>query len=131
MFSNIKNGWANFTYLDFQGVASYLTDPVVDISVMLLNGYGVVNIDEEGSDFDIVLTPNNDLYIVSHRDEHKLFISDEVSVNDFAKEFIEDFENNFDDWLNWGCYYEDASSLEIRKEELQVFLKNLKKKYDK
>lgn len=57
MFSNIKNGWADFNFKGFKGVCSYIQDPVKDICQALINTFEdnskevVIEMDEEGSEW--------------------------------------------------------------------------------
>lgn len=55
MFSNIKNGWADFNFKGFKGVCSYIQDPVKDICKALTgtdeSKIITVEMDEEGSEW--------------------------------------------------------------------------------
>lgn len=129
MFSDVKYGWAKFKFLDFTGDVSYLTDPIFEIGEAFIKGYGVINMDEEGSDFDFIIS-NNEVFLVAHRDIHKLYIDDDITIKSIVKEFVNDIERDLEDWANWG--YEDYNETikNNRKEKIINMIKTIKLKYN-
>lgn len=124
MFSEINNGWAKFNLLGFEGWASYITDVIVDIGNMFIQKQGVVTVDEEGCTFDIVLSADGEFYIVSHRDEHRLYIDDNIVLDDIIKEYVKDLKDNFEKWLYWDDFEENECLLQ-RKIQLSQIIEKL------
>lgn len=124
MFSEINNGWAKFNLLGFEGWASYMTDIIVDIGNMFIQKQGVVTVDEEGSTFDIILSSDGEFYIVSHRDKHRLYVDDDIVLDDIIKEYVKDLRDNFEKWIYWDDFEENEYLLQ-RKAQLSQIIENL------
>lgn len=148
MFSKPKAGWSTIEIEGFKGYASFIQPFVCEtlsaITQHLCNGSSqCVNYNEEGSDFTIVFTNQEQIYLIISR-EHLQIISLEITPLEFAKEIIKDFETYKSEWddfvcLEQGCN-EDTSDIE--KEcyldnfnELLEYLKYIKykeeEKYEK
>lgn len=102
MISNPKYGWCIFNIEDFEGHPSYLTD----VPMELLDGFidffynkkdVCISFDEEGSEFYLILTFSNGVYIIEEKEESKL-IQINKRVLDLAKELIEDISIDFEGW---------------------------------
>ena len=126
MFSNIEHGWCRVSFEEFEGFASYLTDPFIDILNIIKNGSGVMTCDEEGSDFDIVFN-SEEFYIVSNR-ENSIVYRSERNTNDIIEEIVSDIERQFEAVVNWNGKDESFELSEQRKEELLTLLKEIKAK---
>lgn len=126
MFSNIEHGWCRVSFEEFEGFASYLTDPFIDILNIIKNGSGVMTCDEEGSDFDIVFN-SEEFYIVSNR-ENSIVYRSERNTNDIIEEILSDIEGQFEAVVNWNGKDESFELSEQRKEELLTLLKEIKAK---
>lgn len=102
MFSNIKNGWADFNFKGFKGVCSYIQDPVKDICQALINTFGdnskevVVEMDEEGSEWFLKITSND---VCMYREENPKEVKS--SREDFIKEFANDVYRDIELWSSW------------------------------
>lgn len=113
MIKNPKHGWCDFQLGDFTGVASYLTDVPIDLLDAFISyytyGYGVVVFDQEGSYFTLVLTAYNfGIYIIEESDKailHDFSIDENITVNDLAKELINDIENDLEGWSTDFLFY--------------------------
>lgn len=126
MFSNIEHGWCRVSFEEFEGFASYLTDPFINILNIIKNGSGVMTCDEEGSDFDIVFN-SEEFYIVSNR-ENSIVYRSERNTNDIIEEIVSDIERQFEAVVNWNGKDESFELSEQRKEELLTLLKEIKAK---
>lgn len=126
MFSNIEHDWCRVSFEKFEGFASYLTDPFIDILNIIKNGSGVITCDEEGSDFDIIFN-SEEFYIVSNRESSIVYRS-ERNTNDIIEEIVSDIEGQFEAVVNWNGKDESFELLEQRKEELLTLLKEIKAK---
>lgn len=134
MFSNIHYGWADFKFGDFNGKVSYIGDPIFEIGEILLEyKQGIVIIDEEGTEFDIILKPLDAPYVVSNSEEkYILYEINDYYYNDFAIEFINDIERDLEDWVNWLCYHEwTEEELQERRNNIIKLINDLKKVYIK
>lgn len=102
MISNPKCGWCKFHIENFKGNPSYLTDVPMDLLDAFVEYFcdrkfsGCINFDEEGSEFNLVLTSNG-AYIIEEKDEAKLIVVDS-SVRELAEELIDDISSNFEGW---------------------------------
>lgn len=130
MFSNIKHGWATFSLGDFIGRCSYLTDPIIDIAQCLFDGSGLVKLDGEGPEYDLIIS-EYPIYIVSHNEKHELHMTD-LSLTEFAKLFIESVTNNMQAWIDWFGYTDKENIAELqqkRQSEINSALNSVKEKY--
>ena len=102
MFSNIKNGWADFDFKGFKGVCSYIQDPVKDICQALIDTFEdnskevVVEMDEEGSEWFLKITSND---VCMYREENPKEVKS--SREDFIKEFANDVYRDIELWSSW------------------------------
>lgn len=102
MFSNIKNGWADFDFKGFKGVCSYIQDPVKDICQALIDTFEdnskevVIKMDEEGSEWFLKITSND---VCMYREENPKEVKS--SREDFIKEFTNDVYRDIELWSSW------------------------------
>lgn len=102
MFSNIKNGWADFDFKGFKGVCSYIQDPVKDICQALIDTFEdnskevVIEMDEEGSEWFLKITSND---VCMYREENPKEVKS--SREDFIKEFTNDVYRDIELWSSW------------------------------
>lgn len=137
MFSNVKNGWARFELGNFIGSCSYLTDPVIELGEALLHRNRLVNMDEEGSSFDIVISDYH-VYIISNRNTtefHQPYDgrNKENDVTLFAREFIKDITNDIEAWVDWFGYTDDDDIETLRTErrtQIEQLIENLNKEFN-
>ena len=104
MIKNPRHGWCDFELGDFTGLASYLTDVPADLLDAFITyytkGYGVVQFDEEGSLFTLVLARYDpSIYIIEDRKNIILHDFSHMNPDDLAKELINDIESNLIGWL--------------------------------
>lgn len=131
MFSKPSNGWTDIDILEFEGVASYLTDVPMDC----LKGciFAIKNhvpfsffFDEEGSQ-GILTSYGNHTYIVHEMEEVQVYQID-LPFLALAREIAEDMETYLDEWINWFTYEdEDLERTKTLKNAL-VELKELLEK---
>ena len=114
MFSKPCCGWTDITIKDitneFNAPASYLTDvpnDCLDAFIYALENCCsvVIDFDAEGWDYKLVCS-KYDTYVIEEKDEYKLYHFD-INLEDLIKEFLEDLERNYDEWISWMCYCED------------------------
>ena len=135
MIKNPKHGWCDFQLGDFAGVASYLTDVPIDLLDAFIsyytNGYGVVVFDQEGSYFTLVLTAYNfGIYIIEESDKailHDFSIDKNITVNDLAKELINDIEKDLEGWSTDFLFYVNKKEAAHYCNEIKQKLAELKK----
>lgn len=100
MFSNIKNGWADFDFKGFKGVCSYIQDPVKDICKALTgtdeSKIITVEMDEEGSEWFLSIAPNE---VRVYREGNPLEVR--TSRHEFVKEFVNDVYRDIELWSEW------------------------------
>ena len=93
MISNPKHGWCDIKIGEFQGTGSYLTAVPLDMVNAFIHYYedgaGACFVNEEGTDFTLVLS-DFDAYIIINREKQELY---NVSVSiecpkEWAKEFM-------------------------------------------
>lgn len=112
MLSNPKAGWCELEIGNFKGTPSYLTDVPVDLLTAFINyyknGIGAVLFDEEGSEFNLLLS-NYSAYIIYVDCENKsiLYEFPDIDIDNLAKELITDIKSNIDSWAN---FYASSSS---------------------
>lgn len=132
MISNPKYGWCDFKIKDFKGVCSYLTDVPKDLLDAFISyfthGTGIAWIDEEGSEFTLVLNPYS-FFIISERDKVNLINLSDVKDIDLAKELIADIEENIDSYSKFWCVIQQNNLEAIleHKKEIELKIKQLKK----
>ena len=122
MFSKPNAGWSIINIEGFRGYASYIQPFVCEtlsaITQHLENGSSqCVNYDEEGSDFTIVFTKQEQIYLITSR-EYLNITALKITPFDLAKEIVKDFETYKSEWddfvcLELGC---DEDTLDIEKE---------------
>lgn len=115
MFSKPEAGWCKFTFGDFVGAISDVTyeDPLVKLANLIINDEdGIVHCDEEGTDFDIVIS-NVIVYVVSNRDNKPTL----YTINDaycwyynFGLELAKDMREIADDWELHMRLFENKSA---------------------
>lgn len=110
MLSNPKAGWCELEIGDFKGTPSYLTDVPVDLLTAFIDyykkGIGVSFFDEEGSEFNLLLS-NYSAYIIYCGNESTLYEFPNIDIDNLAKELIADIKSNVDSWAN---FYASSSS---------------------
>lgn len=112
MLSNPKAGWCELEIGNFKGSPSYLTDVPVDLLTAFIDyykkGIGVAFFDEEGSEFNLLLS-NYSAYIIYVDCENKsiLYEFPDIDIDNLAKELIVDIKSNID---SWASFYVSAVS---------------------
>lgn len=120
MISSPKHGWCNFKLRTFEGTPSYLTDVPIDLLNAFIDyhvkGSGIVWLDEEGTEFSLVITPYS-LFIIEEKDKPILHDFSEMKIGDVEKELIEDIENDLYGWIN---FMTDDDPEEIKQHETEI-----------
>lgn len=133
MISNPKAGWCDFLLDGFSAGPSYLTDVPLDLidcfTSVLKTGCGACNFDEEGSRFVLVIA-DEEIFILDSSREEPECIRIYRNVYSLIKEFIDDINKNFQEWLMWLPVI-DEESLEPRKIEILEGLTYLKYETEK
>lgn len=92
MISNPKHGWCDIKIGEFQGTGSYLTAVPLDMVNAFIHYYedgaGACFVDEEGTDFTLVLSEFN-AYIIINREKQELY-NVPVSIDTLADELQDD-----------------------------------------
>ena len=114
MFSKPKNGWTEITISDdiseFKAPASYITNipnDCLDTFIYALENHCsvVIDFDAEGWEYKLICS-EYDTYIIEDKDECKVYHFN-ITLNKIVKEFLNDLENNIEDWVLWDCYDDD------------------------
>ena len=120
MFSKPNAGWSTVNIEGFKGYASYIQPFVCEtlsaITQHLVSGSSqCVNYDEEGSDFTIVFTSQQQIYLITSR-EYLNITALNITPFDLAKEIVKDFETYKSEWDDFVCLQqgcgEDISDIE-------------------
>lgn len=112
MLSNPKVGWCELEISNFKGTPSYLTNVPVDLLTAFIDyykkGIGAVFFDEEGSEFNLLLS-NYSAYIIYVDFENKstLYEFPDIDIDNLAKELITDIKSNID---SWASFYASSNS---------------------
>ena len=116
-------GWSEIYLKDnngkeFAGALSYIDSvPLMFLNAAInyKNGEDVVlNFDEEGTSFIMVLCHYEDLYIISLRGENPELITLDISPDEFFRKVVLEIEGNLRNWAEWDVFGD--SEEEIRKE---------------
>ena len=120
MLSNPKTGWCEFEIGNFKGTPSYLTNVPVDLLTAFIDyykkGIGAVFFDEEGSEFNLLLS-NYSVYIVYCENKTTLYEFPDVDIDNLANELITDIKSNVDSWAN---FYASSSSCMFWNNKLKL-----------
>lgn len=120
MLSNPKAGWCELEIGDFKGTPSYLTDVPVDLLTAFIDyykkGIGAVFFDEEGSEFNLLLS-NYSAYIIYCGNESALYEFPDIDIDNLATELITDIKSNVDSWAN---FYVSSSSCMFWNNKLKL-----------
>lgn len=104
MIKNDGHGWGTFKLGNFTGRLSYIEDVPVDLLQAFIDwhdkGSGCAWIDEEGTEFTLVLTPYS-AYMIVERGGVELFDLSELKIEEIEKELIDDIESDFEGWVNF------------------------------
>ena len=101
MIKNDGHGWGTFKLGNFTGRLSYIEDVPVDLLQAFIDwhdkGSGCAWIDEEGTEFTLVLTPYS-VYVIVERGGVELIDLSELKIEEIEKELIDDIENDLTGW---------------------------------
>ena len=129
MITNPKHGWCNFKLRTFEGTPSYLTDVPIDLLNAFIDyhvkGSGIVWLDEEGTEFSLVITPYS-LFIIEEKDKPILHDFSEMKIDNMEKELIKDIATGFDGRANI-ITDDDPEELTIHRDEINQKLTKKKK----
>ena len=104
MIKNDGHGWGTFKLGDFTGRLSYMEDVPVDLLQAFIDwhhkGSGCAWIDEEGTEFTLVLTPYS-MYVIVERGGVELIDLSELKIEEIEKELIDDIESDFEGWVKY------------------------------
>jgi len=104
MITNDRHGWGTFKLGNFTGRLSYIEDVPVDLLQLFIDwhdkGSGCAWIDEEGTEFTLVLTPYS-VYVIVERGGVELIDLSELKIEEIEKELIDDIESDFEGWVKF------------------------------
>ena len=104
MIKNDGHGWGTFKLGNFTGRLSYMEDVPVDLLQAFIGwhdkGSGCAWIDEEGTEFTLVLTPYS-AYVIVERGGVELIDLSELKIEEIEKELIDDIESDFEGWVKF------------------------------
>lgn len=127
MLLNPEHGWCDFTLGNFKGTPSYLTNVPLDTLNAFIDyyqtGVGIAFYDEEGTEFNLVLS-NYSVYIISVKDVDELYSFPDITTDSLAVELVSDIENNLEGWE--GFYPFDADIVDDCIAEVKEKLRILK-----
>lgn len=128
MITNNGNGWGTFKLGNFTGRLSYIEDVPVDLLQSFIDwhdkGSGCAWIDEEGTEFTLVLTPYS-AYVIVERGGVELIDLSELKIEEIEKELIDDIENDFEGWVKFMTS-DDIDDVMNHREAIQNHLWLLK-----
>ena len=126
MFSKPECGWTDIMIKDdaneFNAPASYLTDipnDCLEAFILALENHCsvVIDFDAEGWDYKLVCSQFS-TYIIEEKEGNKLYYFD-INLEDLVKEFLEDLERDYNEWIRLNWYWEedevDSYNLKINK----------------
>lgn len=120
ILTNLKAGWCDFNLGDFKGHVSYIRDVPTDIingyMEYITTGHCIIEFDEEGSYFSLIICNDQDVHIITHRKSLEYYNLD-LNAADVIIELFNEVENNIDAWINWSDYLCDEK--DMYKSELQ------------
>ena len=123
MISNPKHGWCDIKIGEFQGTGSYLTAVPLDMVNAFIHYYedgaGACFVNEEGTDFTLVLSEFN-AYIIINREKQELY-NVSVSIDTLADELQDDILKCPKEWTKEFMTSEfdgDATSLSYQNGEI-------------
>lgn len=128
MISNPKDGWCEFKLGAFTGHPSYLTDVPMDIMSAFIDYYstgsGLAYFDEEGTEFNLVLS-NYSVYIISVGEHAELYDCSHLNIDCITEELIGDIEGYIEEWTNFLMPY-DGREAATQRYYIDDLLKRLK-----
>ena len=128
MIKNNGHGWGTFKLGDFTGRLSYIEDVPVDLLQAFIDwhdkGSGCAWIDEEGTEFTLVLTPYS-MYVIIERDGIELVDLSELKIEEIEKELIEDIESDLVGWSEF-LLTDDIEEIKLHREIICTRLSRLK-----
>lgn len=128
MISNPKNGWCDFKLGNFDGTPSYIADVPVGLLDAFINlheyGCGVAWLDEEGTEFTLVLNPYS-MFIIEENKEPILHNFSDIDVSELEKELINDIESDIDNW-QWFIPSDDTEEIAQYRREIILKIEKLK-----
>jgi len=114
MFSRPYCGWTEIKIKDdeheFIAPASYTTDIPNDcldsfIYALETNNSVVIDFDAEGWEYKLVCS-KYDTYVIEDKEDIKVYYFT-ITIRELIKEFLEDLEQDYNEWVWWYCYDED------------------------
>jgi len=125
MFTKPIHGWTTLQIEGYKFSASYLTDVPNDCIDAF---YGLKNnrpttifFDDEGKECYLICDTYTS-YVIYIDDYNKTKVIEfNKGIKELAQEFINNIEENFEDWQLWECYHNEL--LEIDLTELKELLK--------
>lgn len=128
MLSKPRYGWSEVTLGDFKTSASNLDDVPFDWLRACKNGleYGLpisLYIEEEGSN-SIIVTYYYSTHIIIEDEElnRNLKTIEDLDFMDITYMLLNDFRDNFEDWVKWFVYEDSETDFERRRKELKQLI---------
>lgn len=128
MIENDGHGWGTFKLGNFTGRLSYIEDVPVDLLQAFIDwhdkGSGCAWIDEEGTEFTLVLTPYS-MYVIVERGGVELIDLSELKIEEIEKELIDDIENDLTGWSEF-LPNDDVEEIQLHRDRIRTKLWMLK-----
>ena len=128
MITNNGHGWGTFKLGNFTGRLSYMEDVPVDVLQAFIDwhdkGSGCAWIDEEGTEFTLVLTPYS-AYVIVERGGVELIDLSELKIEEIEKELIDDIENYLTGWSEF-LPNDDVEEIQLHLDRIRTKLWMLK-----
>lgn len=124
MIRNNGNGWGTFKLGNFTGRLSDMEDVPVDLLQAFIDwhdkGSGCAWIDEEGTEFTLLLTPCS-MYMIVERDGVELIDLSELKIKEIEKELIDDIENDLTGWAEF-LPSKDEEEIKLHRDRIRTKL---------
>lgn len=128
MITNNGHGWGTFKLGNFTGRLSYMEDVSVDLLQAFIDwhdkGSGCAWIDEEGTEFTLVLTPYS-AYVIVERGGVELIDLSELKIEEIEKELIDDIESDLTGWSEF-LPNDDVEEIQLHRDRIRIKLWLLK-----
>lgn len=130
MLSCPNYGWCKFSLGNFSGNPSYVTNVPVDTLKAFVDlftkGCGIVNYDEEGTGFVLILTKYV-IYIIDEHDNSELHEFRDINIYDLANEVVKDIKKNRKAWNVFFYNTDGEKGIKENEKEIDRLISELEK----
>jgi hypothetical protein len=84
-------------------------------------------LDEEGTEFTLVLNPYSMFVIAENEDDGgRLYDFSELNIDNLIKELIQDIESDLTEWSMFYCDCDDEEEIKVNREHIRNLICQLK-----